>query len=63
MLNTIVRTILRFNFFSFNYTLTQSRFGDPYQNNGQFDTGFNQFNPANRSGKFLVDYKVKTYTL
>jgi len=29
-LNTTVKTILRFNFLSLNYTLTQSRFGDPY---------------------------------
>ncbi|XTI95824.1 hypothetical protein V2W45_1257345, partial [Cenococcum geophilum] len=29
-LNATVRTILRFNFLSLNYTLTQSRFGDPY---------------------------------
>ncbi|OCK93254.1 uncharacterized protein K441DRAFT_566888, partial [Cenococcum geophilum 1.58] len=29
-LNATVRTILRFNFLSLNYTLTQSRFRDPY---------------------------------
>ncbi|XTI95087.1 hypothetical protein V2W45_1255402, partial [Cenococcum geophilum] len=28
-LNATVGTILRFNFLSLNYTLTQSRFGDP----------------------------------
>ena len=28
-LNATVKTILRFNFLSLNYTLTQSRFGDP----------------------------------
>ena len=29
-LNATVRTVLRFNFLSLNYTLTQSRFRDPY---------------------------------
>jgi len=29
-LNATVKTILKFNFLGLNYTLTQSRFGDPY---------------------------------
>ena len=60
-LNATVGTTLRFNFLGLNHTLTQSRFGDPCRSNGQFNTGFNQFNPANISGKFLVDYEVKTH--
>jgi len=60
-LNTTVKTILKFNFLSLNHTLTQSHFRDPCQSNGQFDIGFNQFNPANISRKFLVDYEVKTH--
>ena len=32
-LNAIVRIILRFNFLSLNYTLTQSCFRDPYRSN------------------------------
>ena len=62
-LNTTVGTTLRFNFLGLNHTLTQSYFRDPCQSNSQFNTGFNQFNPANISGKFLVNYKVKTHAL
>ena len=51
-------TILRFNFLAKNHTLTQSSFHHPCSNSSQFDTGFNQFNPYNVSGKFLVDYEV-----
>ncbi|KAJ6284655.1 hypothetical protein J3E71DRAFT_169721 [Bipolaris maydis] len=55
-----IGTILRFNFLSLNHTLTQSSLDNPCSNSSRFDTGFNQFNPKNISGKFLVDYPVNT---
>jgi plastocyanin len=51
-------TTLRFNFLSLNHTLTQSSFSHPCSHEEQFDTGFQQFNPLNVSGKFLVDFPV-----
>ncbi|KAF2741712.1 hypothetical protein M011DRAFT_514230 [Sporormia fimetaria CBS 119925] len=43
-----------------NHTLTQSSFEQPCNNRSGFDTGFQQFNPVNASGRFLVDYQVTT---
>lgn len=53
-------TILRFDFLGLNHTLTQSSLLHPCLNTSQFDTGFKQFNPSNVSGRFLVDFEVKT---
>lgn len=53
-------TILRFNFLGFNHSLTQSSFSHPCTNSSRFDTGFQQFNPLNISGKFLIDYEVRS---
>lgn len=53
-------TVLRFNFLGRNHTLTQSSLEHPCSNASLFDTGFNQFNPNNISGHFVVDYLVNT---
>ncbi|KAF2741667.1 hypothetical protein M011DRAFT_377771, partial [Sporormia fimetaria CBS 119925] len=55
-----IGTTLRFNFLALNHTLTQSSFEQPCNNRSGFDTGFQQFNPVNASGRFLVDYQVTT---
>ena len=57
-LNASIGTTISFNFLALNHTLTQSRFQDPCLSNGGFDSGFNQFNPSNISGRFVVEYKV-----
>ena len=51
--------VIEFNFLALNHTLTQSELYDPCSRNGQFDTGFNQFNPQNETGKFIVRFQVK----
>ncbi|KAF2849427.1 hypothetical protein T440DRAFT_360861, partial [Plenodomus tracheiphilus IPT5] len=51
-------SVVAFNFLGLNHTLTESEFEDPCRSNGGFDTGFAQFNPANISGQFVVEYKV-----
>ncbi len=53
-------TVLRFDFLGTNHTLTQSSLKHPCVNSSHFDTGFNQFNPKNVSGRFLVDYVVRS---
>lgn len=58
-LNASVGTTIAFNFLGLNHTLTQSDLYNPCQSNGGFDTGFAQFNPANISGKFVVEIEVK----
>lgn len=55
-----VGTTLRFNFLGTNHTLTQSSLAHPCLNDMEFDTGFQQFNPTNASGKYLVDFKVES---
>jgi plastocyanin len=57
-LNATLGTIVSFNFLSLNHTLTQSTLSSPCHSNGRFDTGFRQFNPANESGVFVVNYEV-----
>ncbi|KAF2650675.1 hypothetical protein K491DRAFT_707444 [Lophiostoma macrostomum CBS 122681] len=56
--NASIGTVISFDFLSLNHTLTQSEFSNPCQANGEFDTGFRQFNPANVSGSFVVEYEV-----
>ena len=51
-------SVIVFNFLGLNHTLTESELEDPCRSNGGFDTGFAQFNPANVSGRFVVEYKV-----
>ncbi|KAF2278964.1 uncharacterized protein EI97DRAFT_351106, partial [Westerdykella ornata] len=51
-------TLLRFSFLARNHSLTQSEFANPCLYNGGFDSGFNQFNPTNISGEFVVEYEV-----
>jgi plastocyanin len=53
-------TILRFDFLSQNHTLTQSSFNHPCSNVSGIDTGFNQFNSLNSTGKFTIDYYVNS---
>jgi plastocyanin len=52
--------VIRFNFLARNHTLTQSSLDAPCSQSGQFDSGFNQFNPLNISNQFHVDYEVKS---
>ncbi|KAF4634574.1 hypothetical protein G7Y89_g3544 [Cudoniella acicularis] len=49
-----------FEFFALNHTLTQSSLSLPCTNIGGFSTGFNRFNPQNVSGKFILNYRVKS---
>jgi plastocyanin len=51
-------TLLRFDFLGRNHTLTQSSLEHPCSNSSRLDTGFNQFNPQNISGKFAVEFWV-----
>jgi plastocyanin len=57
-LNASAGSVIAFNFLGLNHTLTQSHIGDPCRSNQGFDTGFLQFNPANVSGKFIVEIEV-----
>lgn len=57
-LNVSVGTTVTFDFLGLNHTLTQSDLATPCQYNGNFDSGFRQFNPTNVSGKFLIKYHV-----
>jgi plastocyanin len=59
-LNATLGDIIRFDFLKLNHSVTQSSFAKPCTYNGGFDTGLNQFNPQNISGKFLVDFQVNT---
>lgn len=52
--------VIEFNFLALNHTLTQSTLGHPCQSNGQLNTGFNQFNPQNEAGKFIVKHTITT---
>jgi plastocyanin len=52
--------VIEFTFLKLNHTLTQSTLLHPCSNIGGFSTGFNQFNPSNNSGKFVVKYPVTT---
>jgi hypothetical protein len=55
-----VGDLLQFNFLALNHTLTQSSLSNPCTHLGGFSTGFNQFNPRNISGEFVVQYAVTT---
>jgi len=59
-LNAALGDIVRLDFLKLNHSVTQSSFAEPCTYNGGFDTGLNQFNPQNISGKFLVDFQVNT---
>jgi plastocyanin len=52
--------VIEFTFLKLNHTLTQSTLFHPCSNVGGFSTGFNQFNPMNDAGKFVVKYPVTT---
>jgi plastocyanin len=58
-LNATAGSTIAFNFLELNHTLSQSEFENPCHSNGGFDTGFAQFNPANISGRFIVEYVVR----
>ena len=55
-----VGTLLIFNFLALNHTLTQSSFSHPCASIDGFDTGFNNFNPRNITGKYITEYVVET---
>ncbi|KFX94960.1 hypothetical protein O988_06067 [Pseudogymnoascus sp. VKM F-3808] len=57
-LDASIGDTVRFNFLGRNHSVTQSDLASPCTYSGGFDTGLNQFNPLNTSGKFLVDYQV-----
>lgn len=58
-INASIGDTVRFNFFGGNHSVTQSDLASPCTYNGGFDTGLNQLNPLNTSGKFLVDFQVE----
>ncbi|OCL02982.1 hypothetical protein AOQ84DRAFT_252022, partial [Glonium stellatum] len=58
--SVLAGTVVRFNFLGLNHILIQSQFNNSCKSNSAFNTGFNQFNPMNISGKFVVDFKVLT---
>ncbi|KAI9840228.1 MAG: hypothetical protein M1838_004149 [Thelocarpon superellum] len=58
-LNAAVGDVIEFNFLKLNHSVTQSTFDHPCTFNGGFDTGLNQFNPQNISGKFIRTFEVK----
>ncbi|KAF1940456.1 hypothetical protein EJ02DRAFT_314884, partial [Clathrospora elynae] len=57
-LNASIGSVVAFDFLSLNHTLSQSSLSDPCHIDGGFDTGFRQFNPANVSGKFVIEVKI-----
>ncbi|KAF1840104.1 uncharacterized protein K460DRAFT_250365, partial [Cucurbitaria berberidis CBS 394.84] len=57
-LNATVGSMIAFDFLGLNHSLTQSNFWDPCQSNKMFDSGFEQFNPTNMSGRFVLEYQV-----
>jgi hypothetical protein len=59
-MNASVGSVIAFNFLGLNHTLTQSEFENPCYSNSGFDSGFRQYNPANTSGRFIVEYRVTT---
>ncbi|TVY92353.1 putative GPI-anchored cupredoxin [Lachnellula willkommii] len=59
-LDANIGDIVKFTFLALNHTLTQSSLELPCTNIGGFSTGFNQFNPKNLSGQFVVEYPVRT---
>lgn len=59
-LDASIGTIIRFDFLKLNHTLTQSIFKNPCHSDGRFDSGFQQFNPRNITGKFIVEFEVTT---
>jgi plastocyanin len=61
-LNASIGDTVRFNFLGRNHSVTQSDLAAPCTYNGGFDTGLNQFNPLNVSGKFLIDIQVNVST-
>jgi plastocyanin len=61
-LNASIGDTVRFNFLGKNHSVTQSDLASPCTYNRGFDTGFNQFNPLNISGKFIVDFQVSVST-
>ncbi|KAK2789631.1 hypothetical protein FQN52_005970 [Onygenales sp. PD_12] len=52
--------LVAFNFLAQSHSLTQSEFNTPCTYNGGFDTGLNQLNPKNESGKFVYAIPVTT---
>jgi plastocyanin len=59
-LNASVGSVIAFDFLGLNHTLTQSELENPCYSNSGFDSGFRQYNAANTSGKFIVEYRVTT---
>jgi plastocyanin len=59
-LNVSIGSLVIFDFLGSNHTLTQSELHNPCHSTSGFDTGYNQFNPANVSGRFVVNFKVVT---
>jgi hypothetical protein len=59
-LNASVGSIIAFNFLASNHTLTQSNLSNPCLYNGGFNSGFKQSNPANISGKYVIEFEVQT---
>lgn len=58
--NAEIGDIVEYDFLAKSHSLTQSDFLTPCTYNGGFDTGLNQVNPKNESGKFIIPFEVKT---
>jgi hypothetical protein len=48
-LDASIGELINFQFLKFNHTLTEFSFDHPCIANGGFDSGFNHFNPTNRT--------------
>jgi hypothetical protein len=59
-LNASVGSVIALDFLWLNHTLTQSELENPCYSNSGFNSGFRQYNTANTSGRFIVEYRVTT---
>ncbi|KUJ13170.1 uncharacterized protein LY89DRAFT_564694, partial [Mollisia scopiformis] len=59
-INAGVDYVVKFEFLALNHTLTQSSLGNPCLKSDGLDTGFNEFNPKNTTGQYVVDYWVQS---
>lgn len=53
-LNANIGDQVKFRFHNVNHTLTQSSLAEPCSSIGEFDTGFNQFNPEDKNNLVIT---------
>lgn len=61
-LNASIGDTVRFNISGQNNSIMQSELSSPCTYHGGFETGLNQINPYNVSGKFVVDFQINAST-